>query len=227
MPEDKITVSQALDAIYADVDPQVEKHAKAQGVTCRKGCSHCCTLLAIITIADGVYIADHLLEQENWREWIPKLVATSKEFCYVGISSPDWFRKQVPCVFLKDNICSVYSKRPSACRYHMAVSPPENCADAVNPETRILDLIHVEAETSWRVSAEMNPGMPLTAPIPLMTLYAMALLAQQKYKDRVGEIYEAAKILPTPAQWLVMYGEKIIQAGEEQFDKMKEQGRIL
>lgn len=228
-PEGKMSITEALDAVYAEVDPQVEKHAKERGVTCRKGCSHCCMMLAIITLADGVYIAEELLRKEDWKEWLPRLVDASKEFCIVGIEKSMWFYKQVPCVFLKDNLCSVYEKRPSACRYHMVISPPENCAvGAADSGTLMLDLIHVEAATSWKIAADMNPGgLPLAAPIPLMTLYAMALLAQHKYKDRVEEIYTAAKILPTPIEWLLKYGEKIIKAGEDQLDKMHAEGRSL
>lgn len=226
MPEEKVRVPEALDRIYAQVDPKVEHHAKLAGVTCRKGCSHCCKLLAIITIADGVYLADELLKRADWKDWLPRLVTASKEFCYEGINSAEWFAKQVPCVFLKDNMCSVYSKRPSACRYYMVVSPPENCAKgAVNGTTMVLDLFDVESQTSWAIALGMSSGgLPLAGPIPLMTLHAMTIVAHHEYPDRVEEIGLAARQVPTPNEWLERYGENVVSQGTRDLDARRERG---
>lgn len=222
MSNEMISPMEALDLIYAQVDPQVDSFAQQMKVTCRKGCSHCCTLLAIITLADGFYLAEELFSREDWKEWLPKLVAASEKFCVPGINKAAWFKKQEPCVFLKDNACTVYSKRPSACRYHMVISPPENCApNAVNGEVAMLDLIAVEAQTSWKVSVDLAPeGVPLAGPIPLMTLYAMVLLANQKYKDRRDEVIDAAKDLPTPQQWIMTYGEGLFEDAAKALDAM-------
>lgn len=211
----KVTVTQLLNRLYADTDRALEVVSKEAGVTCRAGCMHCCTLLAIVTVADGIYLADELMERPDWKEWLPKLAEASKGYLYKGVNKSNWFSKKVPCVFLKDNLCSVYSKRPAACRFHVVISPPENCApDAKDPRTAMLDLVQLESQTSWTVSLQVAP-IPLAAPIPLMTLFCMSIVAREKYKDRFDDVIKAAEGLPTPEAWIRTYGEELVASGEE------------
>lgn len=93
-------------------DMYTETETKKQAVSCRKGCSFCCFVPLQITEAEGHILAKHLTEE---------IVETLKEQKQLDPKAPR------PCVFLRDQECSVYQDRPLACRSHLVASPPENC----------------------------------------------------------------------------------------------------
>lgn len=106
------------------------------GATCREGCSHCCTLPASASLPEAAAIVDFLSSRADWPRVRPQLeralAANLEAMGTIALGAPEaraaFFSKQVPCVFLADGRCSVYAVRPAVCRYHVVVSPPENCA---------------------------------------------------------------------------------------------------
>lgn len=221
----QMTVSEILDRMYQQTDKLVSEVSANQGATCRVGCSHCCSLLAIITAADGVYLADELFKKPDWEDWAKRMAEASKPFMYEGITKENWFRKRISCVFLKDNLCSVYEKRPAACRFHVAVSPPENCSpSAVDAKTATLDLLELEEQTSWKVALKMNP-IPWAAPIPMMVLHCMKLVAKMGHPEKLPALAEASKGIPDPVEWMQRYGEALFDDAKVQLEKMTSTGR--
>lgn len=220
----KISAMEALTRLYAQADPVAQAAAKTRGATCRAGCTACCGLLASITVADGLYLAEGVLSRPNWEEWLPKLVEFSKNYCYEGITKENWFSKKILCVFLKDNLCQVYDRRPAACRYHYVISPPGDCSPDVPPTTRTLqlDMIDLEAKTSWAVAEKMT-DFPITAPIPILTLHSMFILtAEEKWKDRREKIEAAADQVPNPLQWMKTYAYELFTMSQQELAALLE-----
>ena len=101
-----------------------------------------------------------------------------------------YFRKKVPCTFLDTatNRCTIYSVRPSACRYHAVVSDPELCSPDVRGVVGKVNVMALDAamlSESNRVSNQVK--MPLfIAPLPVVVLWAFKLLIEGR------EVFDAA-----------------------------------
>lgn len=209
-------VTEVLADLYKTMDPFAEEYAAKLNASCRKGCAHCCYLLATATLPEGMLIAEKLLNSEDWESWIPKLRHAALEHSYKGINKVNYFNKGLPCVFLGEgNLCRVYAERPSACRYHYVVSPPENCSHHAPPSTNtaVLQTQTLE-EHVWRLSFRFNeqigiPG-PVCGPIPLIVLYSMEVMARGD-SERHSIIKKACEGIPNPLEWSVSYTEELLR----------------
>jgi len=95
----------------------------APHVACKSGCDHCCHIALVIT--------------ENEAQAISKFVGVP----YADLGQPDpeeigkgtaAFRG-VPCPFLLDHKCSIYSVRPVACRAHHSLNDDAVQCDLSTP----------------------------------------------------------------------------------------------
>lgn len=87
----------------------------------------CCYQRTTAQLAEAVLVAQHLKKEKlDTPEFRKHLLETGKAM--EGTSRPEWFSREVPCVFLtKDNLCSIYAIRPAQCRTYFVVSPQANC----------------------------------------------------------------------------------------------------
>lgn len=196
--------------LFESLDAAVEQKTKAMGVTCRKGCAHCCYLLAVITFPDAIVLADHLLNRPDWEAWLPRLRESSERADYEGICFDNYFDKRIPCVFLDGgNTCRVYSARPSQCRYHVVTSDPVECSHFA-PTGRItqIDMTQLELMVAFSaLVADPETGTPICGPIPLMTLFAMGILAEGSARQEAIE--RASAGLPNPIEWTRRHAARI------------------
>lgn len=95
---------------------------------CRKGCASCCTQSVSITTLEGELITDYIKSQK--RELLPppgRLAEnylnqqTTNQFAaaclrreYQEDNAPRW--NMTPCIFLRDNCCTIYPVRSFMCR---------------------------------------------------------------------------------------------------------------
>lgn len=78
-------------------------------VPCKDGCSHCCKMATNVTLDEAKLIAKH-----TGRELvIPETMNDDK-------GNAEKYNA-VPCTFLVNDRCSIYSVRPYACRIHYVV----------------------------------------------------------------------------------------------------------
>lgn len=101
-------------------------------LACKKGCSDCCTQSVTMSSLEGRIILD-FIEKDNKKKWLRERLAqalpetgraglTMNQFAEAclkqeetGDDSPgSW--NFMPCVFLKQNICTIYGMRPFGCR---------------------------------------------------------------------------------------------------------------
>ena len=98
---------------------------------CIAGCTYCCTLRVDATAPDIFRIARQVSTRQDLPELLGLLENYSKKVS--GLKPQDHYE---PCVFLKDNLCSIYDYRPSSCRKYLSTSV-ETCKklDAPVPES--------------------------------------------------------------------------------------------
>lgn len=177
--------------LYREYEPHVADAAERLNVTCREGCSHCCKLPATATVPEMVLVVEHLTSRGDWERRRPALKRELEhqlsEFASVNVLDERervaFFQRQLACAFLKNDRCEIYPVRPAVCRYHMVVSPPENCE--VGPEARPLVLVdlhkveHAVAIKSAEALGELTGG-----PIALAFVLAADLLGVKLDIDR-------------------------------------------
>jgi len=213
-----VPVTRLLKQLYERVDPIAEKAAKEMGATCERSCADCCSLLATMTLAEGILVAENILKRDSWKEWVPRLVSAAEEFCYVGITKGNYFDKKIPCVFLDQaKLCKIYEDRPSTCRYHYVVTDPKECSpDAKEGRTGVIDMLDFEKPV-WGIGIDLGTqlgiALPIIGPIPLVVLACMLLIIP---KNEDGAfLTHAIKDLPTPTVWVQEYAMDLIKEGED------------
>ena len=208
--DEPITVSEAMVATYRYVDSAVAKALEKLTISCKKGCNDCCKLLCTCTFAEALLIADTLLRRsdEEWDAWLPKLRAAAQEADFPEVDNDTYFKKKVPCVFLKDGACSIYEIRPAACRLHYVLTPPENCSpDAPTIKIQSPDFRPLE-QMIWKVSKQVldesfgGKMAMMAGPLPLMVM-AVALVLLKEDPQHRTEVLVACKGLLTPEKWMV------------------------
>jgi Fe-S-cluster containining protein len=93
-------------------------------ISCRRGCSACCHIQVDMTIEEAwlaaMEAADNNIEIDKERLKDQATFKDENDYTAAG-------RERARCVFLKDNECSIYERRPMGCRKYLVMTPPENC----------------------------------------------------------------------------------------------------
>lgn len=215
-----------LKGLYTEMDKTVEGLIVKANATCRKGCNACCKMLAFAVGVEGANISIRLLRdvrvKEDFEAMVKDLRTSALAADFEGLNNTTYFAKQLPCVFLeKEGTCNIYPERPAACRYHIVLSPKENCFfGAVDPITSTLDLKMLE-EVVWDLDAEMTGSISIGAPIPIMVLWTMEGLLKKmvltakepevkaEAEVKLALLLEAKKGVLTPIEWLKKHAANV------------------
>ncbi|MFZ1304421.1 MAG: YkgJ family cysteine cluster protein [Ferruginibacter sp.] len=97
-------------------------------IQCRAGCTACCFIEIDVSVDEAATIINYCKENgiEIDREYLTQQAAAGRK-SYSGLSQ---------CVFLKENLCSIYPVRPIACRKHWVKTDPALCdfsENIINP----------------------------------------------------------------------------------------------
>jgi len=112
-------VYKAVDKFFNDAPEENKK-----GIQCKTGCTACCFIDVDISGDEAAIILNYCKENgiEIDREYLSKQAAVGRK-TYSPLSR---------CVFLKDNLCSIYPVRPIACRKHWVKTDPSLCDFSTN-----------------------------------------------------------------------------------------------
>ena len=131
----------------------------AVGVSCRAGCSACCSQAVPVTPAEvrSVVAAVGRLPDDRRSDVARRVAAVNGYLTEAGVSAatftaaaadPDarrvvarrYFGLDLPCPLLFDGVCSVRADRPLACRQYLVSSDPVHCSppgDTIEQVVRI------------------------------------------------------------------------------------------
>lgn len=159
-------------SVYREQEPAVAAGVEKMGTTCTRGCTHCCKLPASMMLPEAAIIVEHLTSRREWpkekAELLKRVRAQLAVFATVTMANRHtFFMRQLPCVFLVNDECSIYAVRPGVCRYHFVVSDPSHCAlGAADPQVALIDLR--EAELRTEIDGAGALGRIVNGPIPVM-----------------------------------------------------------
>jgi len=131
----------AMMDIYETIDEFIKENTDMSGISCKKGCAHCCYLCVYITPDEAITILDYCDKNNIEVDW--KQAGKQMDF-----TSDNWTEQRVyasRCMFLKDGECSIYPVRPMACRKYFVATDPSLCDTTTGRhEVAILSNIDVE-----------------------------------------------------------------------------------
>lgn len=190
VPTGFVPMQALLPALRATADAFVafaSDRAKGEGapVSCAKGCGACCRQLVPVTHAEARRLAKVVEELPE-----PRRAEVRRRFAdaavrieasglgpaldgrrkwradeAVGVGM-DYFRLGIPCPFLEEESCSIYSERPIACREYLVTSDPVHCA---TPESDALVTVPLPTRV-WAAVAREEAGVPDTEPAACVPL---------------------------------------------------------
>jgi hypothetical protein len=111
------TIKEVYKAVDNFFNNSPEENKK--GIQCKTGCTACCFIDVDISFDEVAVIINYCTENaiEIDKEYLEKQAAVGRKK-YSELSR---------CVFLKDNMCSIYPVRPIACRKHWVKTDPSLC----------------------------------------------------------------------------------------------------
>ena len=169
-------------------------YALSQGgkISCRAGCGACCSQLVPIAPAEAVRLAEVVeampegrgnAVRKRFEHAVRRLRATglvdrNAPPCQAALrASPQagkalwedasrrYFDARIPCPFLEEASCSVYSERPMVCREYNVTTPPSLCA-TLSPDARtiprLVRMSEVMTEFTNKLLGRKDFNIPLT-----------------------------------------------------------------
>jgi Fe-S-cluster containining protein len=153
--------------------------ARTTPVSCRPRCAGCCRQLVPVSPAEAWFLADLVQEEAvrtafaeandaYERSGLRAREASGGDLIDIAL---DWQRKALPCPFLREELCSIYAHRPTACREYLVQTPKENCYQLGRaPIVRVPPFAEV-SEALGRVCAAR--GLPARLPLPTALAWAV------------------------------------------------------
>lgn len=193
--------------VYAKYDGPLQAKIAEKNVSCKAGCANCCRLPALASVAEMVPVVEALSKRDDWEGTLrpalelliaEQLAAVSMVNMMEASERSAYLEKQIACIFLgKDEMCRIYNLRPSACRYHYVVSPPENCSPLL-PDATVarVDLRKIEDLVAM-VGAQEIGGI-LAGPIPAAFVFAARMLGVEFEADDIAVKRSMLPAVPTP-----------------------------
>lgn len=126
-------VYKAIDGFFNKAPVENKKEIK-----CKEGCTACCFIDVDISGDEAAIIVNYCNENgiEIDREYLTKQAAVGRK-TYSPLSR---------CVFLKDNLCTIYAVRPIACRKHWVKTDPSLCDFSNNIINKVGGYFDLNAE---------------------------------------------------------------------------------
>jgi Fe-S-cluster containining protein len=107
----------------------VSKESLPEPLECKPGCHYCCYNLPMVTPPEALLIGHYVEQNFTNQEKKEVSVRASKVIERINGINPyeiAMMRHELPCIFLEEGMCMVYSVRPAVCRACTSTSA-EHC----------------------------------------------------------------------------------------------------
>lgn len=149
-----LPIFQGMANIFADIGSQAVE-SKGEKISCGPKCTACCfppvpiLELEVYQLSELVNSMPEPRRTEVKRRfsravahfseigWLDKLNELSDRYGKDSVENVaqelqtlgiEYYREGVPCPFLEDDLCSIHTERPLACREYLVTSPAVNCS---------------------------------------------------------------------------------------------------
>ncbi len=141
-----LLTERSLSQVKADrLEVANEVVAKLPRVSCKSGCSACCSYPLYISILEGMLLYRHLTAKGHWSPALRKKLEKHSEQTF-DLPAETWLMLDLPCPLLEKNKCTAYDARPFTCRTLYAVSDPKLCHPHRATDAVYLDRMRVTAK---------------------------------------------------------------------------------
>lgn len=166
---------------------------RGECVSCREGCSACCSYLVPLSVPEAFHVAEELriMPASESRTLMQSSLDTARiildrmpndfdrdDSATVndGIRSErlsDWYAGlALACPFLSAGVCVLYEQRPIACREHMVTSSPVSCDVASRKEPDVVEMPVSVLECLGQLTAELEQSDVEAVMLPLALPWA-------------------------------------------------------
>lgn len=178
-------VSRRFHDYYDALDRAIAEAREAHDIKCKAGCSACCKQAVTLSVPEALAILEPLLYEPVRRMWYlrstyQRITRQAKMCLDDQVNVQTWFEKEIPCVFLKEDRCSIYEDRPAACRVHMVVSDPAQCQPPrLQPIVKVDIHNWFEAAEYEAYQTERETGLTAQiAPMPVALAWATTAILE-------------------------------------------------
>lgn len=201
LPDGRVTPLDLVPIIHRMADALHERTLSHHAVTCAQGCTHCCHQLVPVSEPEALHLARVVRAMDNAsrRPIVARFTKTMRSLDSVGLLSPltdtigrptpdqatmlglrkRYWRLQLPCPFLEDDLCAVHAHRPLACRSYFVTSSPERCAAIYEAAPGPVPVRH-GADVGGALAAFSGHGIQQTRIVPL----PLVLMAERPLSAR-------------------------------------------
>jgi len=176
-----IPLADTLTAMGADIARSFSKT-----VSCSKGCGMCCRQMVPLSPLEAVIIAEAVdrLPPDGKESVLSSFAHALKTLKTAGIYDTvsnvylakadkkevmdinrKYFQLGIPCPFLVEGACGIYTERPSRCREYSVLSDPRCCADPFDNAIKRLPLTVKLCETLSHAWASLTGKPPVIIPL--------------------------------------------------------------
>lgn len=184
-------------------------------VSCEKGCAACCRMLVPISVPEAFALTNTIdrLDQNERNRLLSKLDLAQQQLARAGIlkqlssladsSEPmsddaieplnrAYYALRMPCPFLDNETCSIYSERPAACRELAVTSPATECQDMTKLTIQTVPVAVRLSTTLSLLWADLTGTTPRLIPLPLAVDWARRHKEEQAKQWAGTELFEKA-----------------------------------
>jgi len=111
-------ILERMENLYAAVDAWTDSMKIQIKTPCEKECTYCCHQLVTASIPEALMAMRRV--PASFNKEIPRLEREVMLLSQPDASNRKWFVMDIPCVFLKERLCSIYPDRPVACRTQLS-----------------------------------------------------------------------------------------------------------
>lgn len=106
---------------------QAGLHEAGVALSCKKGCSNCCSHPFLISVIEGFLLYQALAKRGLWTPSFRKRLEETREKT-IGLTFEVWMLSNISCPLLTEKReCLVHDARPLNCRLTFAITDPSLC----------------------------------------------------------------------------------------------------